>query len=193
MGPLAMKNRSRRLDLFAGNAGNYIIAMALLRFTPEVTYADDFCVLMDVTASLSLFRGPRAICRQIMKCVRMLGFTATMGAAPTAMGAWLLSRVPFSKKYRQVRRVVQTGTMERLLERLPVLLLPSAHDHFEWLQGIDCDTIGQLILTNNFTSDSVTLAQKESSSHNAGGGSFLRQSSISCFLVLLVMAKIPYI
>lgn len=131
-------------DLHKEDIAFNTIAMALLRFTPEVTYADDFCVLMDVTASLSLFRGPRAICRQIKKCVRMLGFTATMGAAPTAMGAWLLSRVPFSKKYGQVRRVVQTGTMERLLERLPVLLLPSAHDHFEWLQGIGCDTIGQL-------------------------------------------------
>ncbi|WP_408058960.1 hypothetical protein [Undibacterium hunanense] len=40
------------------------------------------------------------------KCIRMLGFTATMGTAPTAMAAWLLSRFPTSRKYPQARRVI---------------------------------------------------------------------------------------
>lgn len=74
-------------DLHKEDIALNTIAMALLRFSPEVTYADDFCFLMDVTASLSLFRGPRAICRQIKKCVRMLGFTAIMGAAPSAVNS----------------------------------------------------------------------------------------------------------
>lgn len=135
-----MIDRDLQKEEIAFNA----IAMALLRFTPEVTYADDFCVLMDVTASLKLFQGPRSICRQIKKCVRTLGFTATMGTAPTAMAAWLLSRFPTSRKYAQARRAVQTDSMERMLDRLPVLLLPSAHEHYDWLQGIGCSTIGTL-------------------------------------------------
>jgi len=135
-----MIDRDLQKEEIAFNA----IAMALLRFTPEVTYADDFCVLMDVTASLRLFLGPRAICRQIKKCVRTLGFTSTMGTAPTAMAAWLLSRFPANRKYAQARRSVQTGSMKRMLDRLPVLLLPSAHEHYDWLQGIGCSTIGTL-------------------------------------------------
>jgi len=131
-------------DLHKEDSALNTIAMALLRFTPEVTYADDFCVLLDVTASLNLFRGPLSICRHIKQCVRMLGFTATMGTAPTAMGACLLSRAPIGKKYSQLRRTVQSKTMERRLNRLPVLLLPHAPAYFEWLQGIGCDSIGQL-------------------------------------------------
>src|SRR6266571_3500905 len=38
------------------------IAMTLLQYTPEVTFQDDFTILMDVSASLRLFKGPHAIC-----------------------------------------------------------------------------------------------------------------------------------
>lgn len=70
------------------------IAMALLQYTPEVTFAEDFSIVMDVSASLRLFGGPLAICRGVAKSIAALGFTAKLGAAPTATGAWLLARSP---------------------------------------------------------------------------------------------------
>ena len=36
------------------------VALTLLQYTPEVTHADDFSILLDVTASLRLFRGRAA-------------------------------------------------------------------------------------------------------------------------------------
>lgn len=120
------------------------IATALLQFTPEVTFADDFSIVLDVTASLRAFRGRLAICRRVRSSVLSLGFTARIGAAPTAMGAWLLARSTSTRSCRIRRRVLKLETMEKQLDRLPVSLLPAAQLHQEWLQGIGCETIGGL-------------------------------------------------
>lgn len=120
------------------------IAMALLQFTPEVTFADDFSILLDVTASLTYFGGRLALCRRLRASIVALGFTATMSTAPTAMGAWLLARCSFPRKRPIRRRTIKLESMFRQLDRLPCHLLPSAELHREWLQGIGCDTLDQL-------------------------------------------------
>src|SRR4051812_29030203 len=50
------------------------IATALLQFTPEVAFAEDFSLLLDVSASLRLFGGPLALCRRVSASMRTLGF-----------------------------------------------------------------------------------------------------------------------
>ncbi|MYN30646.1 Y-family DNA polymerase, partial [Duganella levis] len=70
------------------------IALALLQFTPEVAFDADFSLLLDVGASLRLFGGPLALCRQVRSSMARLGFTTVLGAAPTAHGAWLLAHTP---------------------------------------------------------------------------------------------------
>ena len=65
------------------------IATALMQFTPEVTFQEYFSVLLDVRASLRLFGGPQSICHSVKHTVEALGFTAQIGAAPTAQGTWL--------------------------------------------------------------------------------------------------------
>ena len=102
------------------------IAMALLRFTPEVTFADDFSILMDVSASLRLFNGPHALCRRVSRSVALLGFTVQMGSAPTAQGAWLLARDSRRKGMICRRRALAMATLHRYLDILPNDLLPSA-------------------------------------------------------------------
>ena len=120
------------------------IATALLQYTPEVAFTDDFSVLLDVSASLRLFGGPLALCRLVNASVRALGFTARLGAAPTARGAWLLARAS-RVKGRVLRR--RCLTMARLATRLDMLAcawLPAALPYSDWLQGIGARDLGAL-------------------------------------------------
>jgi protein ImuB len=120
------------------------IAMALLQYTPEVTFADDFSILMDVTASLRLFGGPRAICRGVAASVAALGFTANLGAAPTAKGAWLLARSSRIKGLPLRRRALKMDTLAHRLDVLPCKLLPKALLHYDWLNGIGAENFGAM-------------------------------------------------
>ena len=120
------------------------IAMALLQYTPEVTLQDDFSILMDVSASLRLFKGPHAICGSIARSIAALGFTARLGAAPTAQGAWLLARSLRRKGAVLRRRALTMKSLERMLDRLPCELLPAAAAYGEWLAGIGAKDLGAL-------------------------------------------------
>ncbi len=120
------------------------IAMALLQFTPEVTIQDDFSVLLNVSASLRLFGGRLALCRRLRANIQALGFTARIGTAPTALGAWLLARAGSSRKHPVRRRAIKMETMARRLDQLPCDLLPNAEIHADWLRGIGCNSLGQL-------------------------------------------------
>lgn len=117
----------------------YAAAMALLQYTPQVAPSDESMLLMDVGASLTLFHGAHALCRRIRADMRALGFTAILGCAPTARGAWLLAR-----HGRGHARTLQMRTLQRRLDRLPALLLPPARRFAEWLDGIGCTTVAEL-------------------------------------------------
>lgn len=94
------------------------VALALLQFTPEVAHAADFSILMDVTASLRLFRGRAAIGREIRHSTQALGVTVRLGTAPTATGAWLLARLQIVKREVLIRRTVKPISLERQLDRI---------------------------------------------------------------------------
>ena len=120
------------------------IAMALLQYTPEVTFQDGFSILMDVSASLRLFKGPHAICGLVARSIAALGFSAHLGAAPTAQGAWLLARNTRGKGAALRRRALSMKSLERVLDRLPCDLLPAAAAYGEWLAGIGARNLGAL-------------------------------------------------
>ncbi len=120
------------------------IAMALLQFTPEVAFTDDFSVLLDVGASLTLFGGPVALCRGVQASLRALGFTARLGAAPTARGAWLLARAERIRGQTMRRRCLQLPVLAACLDRLACGWLPTAQPFAEWLQGIGARDLGAL-------------------------------------------------
>lgn len=121
-----------------------VIAMALLQYTPEVTFQDGFSILMDVSASLRLFKGPHAICGLVARSIAALGFSAHLGAAPTAQGAWLLARNTRRKGTVLRRRTLAMKSLERVLDRLPYELLPAAAAYGEWLAGIGAKNLGAL-------------------------------------------------
>jgi protein ImuB len=114
-----------------------VVAVALLQYTPCVTLAEEGVILADVGASLALFKGVRALCRRVREDVRNLGFTGRLSCAPTARAAWMLARSGGG-------RVLKQETMSRSLNRLPAVVPVPARPHASWLEGIGCDTVGQL-------------------------------------------------
>ncbi|MFJ4292271.1 Y-family DNA polymerase [Cupriavidus sp. NPDC089707] len=126
------------------------VALALLRFTPAVTFDEELesaTLMLDVTASLRLFGGHRALCRAVRACVRQLGTIAQVGSGPTAHGAAWLARQPLRRSRRGVvrpaRRAVGMARLHRLLDRLPVEALHTLADP-AWLDGIGCRTLGEV-------------------------------------------------
>ncbi|MDO1721923.1 hypothetical protein Q2317_25325, partial [Escherichia coli] len=63
-----------------------------MRFSPEVALLDEATVVVEVGASLRLFGGLLALCREAKSVLGALGFTARISAAPTGQGAWLLAK-----------------------------------------------------------------------------------------------------
>lgn len=120
------------------------LAMSLLQYTPEIAFADDFSIVMDVTASLRLFGGVLSICHRIKKSIASLGFTAQIGTGPTALGAWLLARRVRSSAQTLHRRTLTSKSLARHIDRLPVYLLPQTAAFSEWLTGIDAVDFGAL-------------------------------------------------
>jgi protein ImuB len=115
----------------------HAVAMALLQYTPLVAQAEESTLLIDIGASLRLFGGIRALCRRIRANMRALGFTASLGCAPTARGAWLLAR-------HGGGRVAKMASLVRELDRLPSALLPPARPFAAWFEGIGCFSLGDM-------------------------------------------------
>jgi protein ImuB len=115
------------------------VAMALLQYTPQVAPAEESVLLMSVGASLTLFKGIRALCRRVRADVHALGFTASISCAPTARGAWLLAR-----RGKGLLRTLKIPTLEARLDQLPAVLLPPARRYADWFEGIGCNTIADL-------------------------------------------------
>lgn len=129
-------------DILREQEALYGIALALLQYTPEVALAEEFSLLLDVTASLRVFGGRLTLCRLVRSAIAALGFSPQLGMAPTAQGAWLLARCRSRMPLR--RRAVRIENMARLLDALPCTLLPALRPYHEWLIGIDCRTLGAL-------------------------------------------------
>lgn len=113
------------------------VALALLQYTPQVAEDEEATLLMDVGASLTLFGGIHALCARVRDNVRLLGFTVSLAASPTARGAWLLARA-------NAGRAVRMESLVRRLDRLAVLLAPPARAYAAWFEGIGCTTLGEL-------------------------------------------------
>jgi protein ImuB len=122
------------------------IATALMQYTPDITYQEDWSLLLDVSASLTLFKGPHALCLRVLRSVAALGFTLQLGTAPTAEGAWLLARSQRSQGKGQVtgRRVASMERMQQRLNALPCELIPAAVPFHGWLTDIGARNLGAL-------------------------------------------------
>lgn len=115
----------------------HAVAMALLRYTPQVAEAEEGTLLIDIGASLRLFGGIVKLCKLVRDSMRALGFTAVLSCAPTARGAWLLARSGGG-------RSLTIASMTRRLARLPSGLLPPARPFLSWFEGMGCLSLDDL-------------------------------------------------
>jgi protein ImuB len=113
------------------------IAMAMLQFTPCVSLALETSVLLEVSGSLRLFGGIRALCRRIRQTAQGLGCSVILSCTPTAHGAWLLARAGR-------RRTSRVARLKTWLNALPIGVLPESQSHHAWLDGLGCHTLGAL-------------------------------------------------
>ncbi|HBP27807.1 MAG TPA: DNA polymerase, partial [Advenella kashmirensis] len=104
-------------------------SLALLQYTPELALGERDTLLLDVTASLSLFGGIRRLYRRIQGTLHGLCLSAGCAIATTAGGAWLLA----TAECVRLRRCLKPGTQIRRLDALPVGSLPAAHPYEAWL------------------------------------------------------------
>lgn len=118
------------------------LALSLARFTPSLVVQADG-VLLEVSASLRLFGGARALWRAVREAARAGGVRSLrMAAAPTATAAAVLARAePASPALRKL-------PLQQRLDALPLAAAAQAWRIeprlIELLHGIGCRTLGDV-------------------------------------------------
>ncbi|MCG1038403.1 MULTISPECIES: DNA polymerase Y family protein [Burkholderiaceae] len=134
---LAPHVRLYERDRLREAALQHSVGVAMLRFTPHVVVADEACVMLDVTASLRLFRGIRALRRDARARIDALGVSAQWAVAPTGYAAWLLARSGGGY-------ALSFESLERVLGLRPLNVLPPARRYADWFDGLGCHTIADV-------------------------------------------------
>lgn len=120
------------------------IASALLRFTPTLAIAPESVILMDVTASLRLFGGIRALRAQVRRVLAAFDAagqaTAGVSVAVAASGpaAWMLARGGWGGCALTAR------SLRRALARVPLGVSPPARPFADWFRELGCVTLADL-------------------------------------------------
>jgi protein ImuB len=121
------------------------VAHAALAFTPNVAIqpaespdAAPHTVLLEVEASLRYFGGRSRLLQRLQAALEPLNHRFQIVSAPTPQGAALLARV-----HRQLHCADLEAT-GRVLERAPVWLLGPGREHWDALQGMGLQTLGDL-------------------------------------------------
>ena len=108
------------------------------QFTPRVTLEPPATVLLEVAASLTLFKGLPALLRAQRAGLKTLGHEAAIAAAPTALAAAWLARAGIEK-------AVTAAGLEQKLLSLPVTVLAEDAKLRAALAGIGVASLGQLL------------------------------------------------
>ncbi|NKI92846.1 DNA polymerase Y family protein [Rhizobacter sp. SG703] len=114
------------------------VAHAALAFTPAVSFALPQGVLLEVEASLRYFGGHDALLQRLRDALRPLGHALHCVSTPTAQGSALLSRSTDGLHCADV------AALQRALDAAPVWLLGPGREHWEALQGMGLNTLGDL-------------------------------------------------
>jgi len=121
------------------------VAHAALAFTPNVSIqpadasdAAPHTVLLEVEASLRYFGGRSRLLQRLQAALQPVNHRIHSVSAPTPLGAALLARV-----HRQLHCADLEATGQAL-ESAPVWLLGPGREHWDALQGMGLQTLGDL-------------------------------------------------
>ncbi|WP_417251443.1 Y-family DNA polymerase [Castellaniella sp.] len=119
-------------------AGAQGLASALRRFTPDLALAPESVTLLDVSASLRLFGGIRALRAQVWQALggRPLGPIVSVAASGPA--AWMLARSG------QGGSALSARALQRVLQHMPLWVAPPARPFLDWFQELGCTTLADL-------------------------------------------------
>lgn len=130
------------------------LAYALMQYSPQVACASPNTLLVDVSASLLLFGGIRALRQRVRATLNACGLTARLSLAPTGNGVTLLAHAGIRSALRlsslssvsspMSDRKPPRRTLDRCLSQLPVRALPAARPFADWFAGLGCRTLGDL-------------------------------------------------
>ena len=127
-------------------------ALATLRFTPTVSLRPSGLVL-EISASMKLFGGHRALRRDIAAAMRVQGLAVAAAEAPTPHGAWLLAQHRARRGRQAARspskapRVTAANVAPdhvAALDGLPITDLEAAGPSLSRLDGIGVQTLADL-------------------------------------------------
>ena len=131
-------------------------ALAALRFTPIVSLRASGLV-MEISASLKLFGGRRALRKSIASAMRVQGLAIAAAEGPTPHGAWLLAQENARQRLRARARAdagkpvpaVRTeprapADFTAALDALPIVHLEAAGPALTRLEGIGVETFADL-------------------------------------------------
>ena len=111
------------------------LAWLALSFTPRVARLEE-AVVAEVSASLRLFRGARALRLRLQAQAEQAGLALGATAwAPTALAALALARCPEPS---------QRGRLSERLDALPLPALTAAQAHHAMLARLGCTRLGEL-------------------------------------------------
>ena len=108
------------------------------QFTPNVALEPPATALMEISASLKLFKGLAALLQAQRTGLAQMGHAARLACAPTAKAASLLARAG-----REIS--VDDTRLEATLAALPITLLDCAQESLDALSNIGVRTIGELL------------------------------------------------
>lgn len=94
------------------------LALWALQFTSQVSLEPPYGLILEIGASLGLFKGLDAIRQRIASGLDEMRYEAHTGVAPVAAAAWLLAL------HRQSQTVTRHGELAGALRPLPLALLP---------------------------------------------------------------------
>ena len=129
----------RQRDTAAESAALDQLAAWALQFTPGVSPQAPHGLLLEIEGSLKLFGGIKTILAMIRRGVADMGYTLSVGVAPTVAAAWLLARAG-SEKIVSCKRMIEAEVAP-----LPVRALDCDAPTLETLAAIGVKTVGDAL------------------------------------------------
>ena len=121
-------------DLVGEKEAVHNLACWACQFTPVVVLKDDEGLLLEVASTLTLHHGLSMFLGKLRRGIRELGYSVSIGVAPTPMAAWLFGKARFHGY--EIRMCKTQIEIEERIVDLPLALLDWPHDVLNTLSSL---------------------------------------------------------